>query len=145
MKWFETEDRVRFNEVDESGIAWHGHFMAWFEVGRMALLKKFDLLPKQISDLGYLAPVINLKCDFKQPVFFGDPIIIRVRAHQPGTSTLVFQYEILRKKDQILMAKGETTQVLMTTKKEIVSSLQGKFEKRIRMLLDCFRNDRNGR
>ncbi len=143
MKWFETEDTVRFNEVDEWGIAWYGHYMAWFEVGRMALLRKFDLLPKQIVELGYLAPVINLKCDYKQPAFFGDRLLIRVRAEKPEIAALVFKFEILRKEDQSLLARGETTQVLMTKNKKMIYALKGELEKRIIVLVDCFRDERD--
>ena len=45
MQWTEKEETVRFNEVDEWGMAWHGHYIAWFEAGRMYLLRQFDLLP----------------------------------------------------------------------------------------------------
>ncbi len=72
MKWIETEETVRFNEVDEWGTAWHGHYLAWFEAGRLALLRQFDLTPKQMVALGYIAPVIRLECDFKHPAACGD-------------------------------------------------------------------------
>jgi len=51
MQWIATEETVRFNEVDEWGMAWHGHYLAWFEAGRLALLRQFDLTPKQIGAL----------------------------------------------------------------------------------------------
>ena len=94
MKWFEVEETVRFNEVDEWGIVWYGNYMAWFEVGRMALLRQFDLLPKNMVELGYIAPVINLKCDFKQPASSGDRIIIRVTVEKPEIAALIFKFEI---------------------------------------------------
>ena len=43
MQWIETEETVRFNEVDEFGMVWYGNYAAWFEVGRMSLLEHFDL------------------------------------------------------------------------------------------------------
>ena len=55
MHWLEVEEKVRFNEVDEWSMVWYGNYMAWFEIGRMALLKKFDLLPRQMVELGYLS------------------------------------------------------------------------------------------
>ncbi len=142
MKWFEIEDTVRFNEVDEWGIVWYGNYMAWFEVGRMALLQKFDLKPRQIVELGYMAPVIKLKCDYKQPAFSGDRIIIRVRVEKPEIAALICKFEILRKEDEVLLAKGETTQVLMTTNKKMVYALKGEIEKRITVLIDCFLDDK---
>ena len=115
MTYDETEVVVRFQEVDEWGIAWHGHYVGWFEVGRMELLRKFDLLPRQFSEMGYIAPVVNLKCDFKEPARSGDHILIRTTVLKPEKAALVFCFEIHRKEDRRLLAKGETTQVVMTT------------------------------
>ena len=115
MKYDETEVIVRFQEVDEWGITWHGHYVGWFEVGRMELLRKFDLLPRQFMEMGYIAPVVNLKCDFKEPAKSGDHITIRTTVLKPEKAALVFCFEIYRKEDRKLLAKGETTQVLMTT------------------------------
>jgi len=136
MKWFEVEDTVRFNEVDEWGIVWYGNYMAWFEVGRMALLRQFDLLPKNMVELGYIAPVINLKCDFKQPASSGERIIIRVTVVKPEIAALIFKFEILRKEDRILLARGETTQVLMTTNRKMIYFLKGEIKERIMELVD---------
>ena len=139
MQWVETEDVVRFNEVDEWGMAWHGHYMAWFEVGRMALLRRFDLLPKQMVELGYIAPVIRLTCDFKQPASCGDSIIIRTTAVKPEIAALTFKFEVLHKDNRTLLAYGETTQVLLTTEKKMIYRLTGELEKRIDHLVNFCR------
>ena len=135
MQWIETEDVVRFNEVDEWGMAWHGHYVAWFEVGRMALLRQFDLLPKQMVELGYVAPVIRLTCDFKHPAGSGDAIIIRTTVVKPEIAALIFKFEILLNKNRTLLAHGETTQVLLTTAKKMVYRLTGELEKRVKRLV----------
>ncbi len=131
MKYDETEVVVRFQEVDEWGIAWHGHYVGWFEVGRMELLRKFDLLPRQFTEMGYIAPVVNLKCDFKEPARSGDHIVIRVTVLKPEKATLTFCFEIYRKEDQKLLAKGETTQVLMTTGGKLLYYLPDEIKNKI--------------
>lgn len=137
MQWVETEETVRFNEVDQLGMVWYGHYMAWFEVGRMSLLRRFDLLPKQMVELGYIAPVITLKCDFKHPAACGDLIIIRTTAVKPEIAALTFKFEILLKEEQdTLLARGETTQVLLTTDNKMIYRLSGELEKRINNLLN---------
>ena len=136
MQWVETEEIVRFNEVDEWGMAWYGHYMAWFEVGRLSLLRRYDLLPRQMVDLGYIAPVINLQCDFKNPVGSGDRIVIRTTVAKPEVAALTFKFEILLKENRTLLAQGETTQVLLTTNKKMIYRLSGEFEKRIRNLVN---------
>ncbi len=114
MKYDETEIKVRFNEVDSWGIVWHGHYIAWFEVGRMALLKKFHLLPQDFSQMGYIAPVVDLKCFFKEPARMEEEILIRTSILKPTKAALTFRFQILRKKDGKLLASGEEIQVLLT-------------------------------
>jgi acyl-CoA thioester hydrolase len=135
MKWVEKEETVRFNEVDEWGMAWYGNYMAWFEVGRMFLLRQFNLLPKDMVDLGYIAPVINLKCDYKRPASSGDRIIIRTTVVKPEIAALIFKFEIFLKNNRSLLARGETTQVLMTIDKKMVYRLTGELKNRINKLV----------
>ena len=42
MKYHETTMQVRFYEIDAYGVAWHGHYVGWFEVGRNELTERFD-------------------------------------------------------------------------------------------------------
>jgi acyl-CoA thioester hydrolase len=135
MQWVETEEVVRFNEVDEWGMAWYGHYMAWFEIGRMSLLERFDLLPGQMVELGYIAPVVSLKCDFKYSATCGDRIIIRTTVVKPEIAALKFKFEIFLKENRTLLAQGETTQVLLTTKRKMIYRLTGELENRINNLV----------
>jgi len=135
MQWVEKEETVRFNEVDEWGMAWHGHYIAWFEAGRMALLRRFDLLPKQLVALGYIAPIIRIQCEYKNPAESGDEIVIRTTAIKPEIAALIFRFEIIRKTDRILLAQGESTQVLLTIEKKMIYKIQGELEKRINNLV----------
>jgi len=140
MQWVETEDTVRFNEIDEWGMAWYGHYMAWFEIGRMSLLRRFDLLPKQLVELGYIAPVINVTCDYRHPAACGDAIIIKTTAIKPEIAALTFKFEILHKEGETLLARGKTTQVLLTSDNKMIYRLSGDLEKRINHMLDyCMR------
>lgn len=141
MKWIETKETVRFNEVDEWGIAWHGHYLAWFEAGRMELLRQFDLMPADLVELGYIAPIINLKCDYKHPVTSGEKIIIRVTAVKPEIAALIFKFEILLNENHTLLARGETTQVLLTTDRKMIYRISGDLERRIHNLIDFCSQD----
>ena len=132
MRWSEIEETVRFNEVDEWGIAWYGHYMAWFEAGRMDLLRRFDLLPRQMVELGFIAPLVKLECEFKRPVSYGDVIVIRTTVVKPEIAALIFRFEVLLKGDRSLVARGRTTQVLLAGEdKKMVYRIDGELERRI--------------
>lgn len=139
MRWIETEETVRFNEVDQWGMAWYGHYLAWFEVGRMALLRRFRLLPEDMVALGFIAPVIRVKCDYKHPASSGDRIVIRTSVVKPEIAALIFKFEILLKETRTLLAKGETTQVLLNTERKMIYRLRGEVEKRIHELVSYCR------
>lgn len=139
MRWTETEETVRFNEVDEWGIAWHGHYVAWFEAGRMDLLRRFDLLPHQMVELGYIAPVIRLECEFKHPAKCGDRICIQTTVFKPEIAALNFRFKILLKENQILLARGESTQVLLTNENKMIYRLGGELGNRINNLVEFCR------
>jgi acyl-CoA thioester hydrolase len=136
MIFDETEIRVRFNEVDSWGIVWHGHYIAWFEVGRSALLSKFQLSPQDFTRLGYIAPVIDLKCSYKEPARLGDEIILRTTVLKPTKAALTFQFEVLRKKDRKLLVSGEETQVLLTLDGKMLYYIPPELEERLKPLFD---------
>ncbi|WP_243689109.1 acyl-CoA thioesterase [Geotalea toluenoxydans] len=54
VNFHETLIKVRFNEVDAYRVAWHGHYVAWMEIGRNDLAERFDVGVEQISDAGFM-------------------------------------------------------------------------------------------
>ena len=131
MRFDETEVRVRFYEADMWGMGWHGHFVGWYEVGRMELARKFDLLPSHFSEIGCVAPVINLNIDYKSMARFDDVLTIRTAVKVPTKAALTFIYEAVRKEDGALLAKGETTQVLLNGKGELIYMMPEILKERI--------------
>jgi acyl-CoA thioester hydrolase len=144
MKYDETEIRVRFNEVDSWGMVWHGHYIAWFEVGRMALLGKFQLLPQDFSRMGYLAPVVDLKCAYKEPARLDEEILIRTTIVKPTKAALPFLFQVLRKSDRKLLASGEETQVLLTLDGKMLYYLPQDLQEKLRLLLDYLEEPESG-
>jgi len=41
--------RVRYAETDQMGVAYHGDYFAWFEVGRTDLLRQPDQLRRRLQ------------------------------------------------------------------------------------------------
>lgn len=136
MKYDETELLVRFNEVDSWGMVWHGHYIAWFEVGRQALMHKFHLLPDDFTRMGYTAPVVDLKCVFKEPARFHDEILVRTTVLKPTKAALTFRFQILRKSDGKLLASGEETQVLLTVDGRMLYIIPQDLRERLQPLFD---------
>jgi len=86
---------VRFNEVDTYGVAWHGHYVAWLEVGRNDLARRFDLDAAAIAAAGYLAPVVDLSLRFKRPARFGEELRVVTSACRTESATIRFDGRIV--------------------------------------------------
>jgi acyl-CoA thioester hydrolase len=111
MNYHETTVSVRFNEIDAYRVAWHGHYVAWMEIGRSALAGRFGLDAFQLAELGYLGPVVNLEVKFLRPARYGDQLTIRTRMRRSETATLVFESLIIGQ-DGTKLASGLTSHAL---------------------------------
>lgn len=111
MNYHESSIKVRFNGVDAYRVAWHGHYVAWMEIGRSALAGRFGLDAFQLTELGYLGPVVNLEIKYLRPARFNDELTIRTRIIPSESATLVFESLILDC-DGLKLAAGLTTHAL---------------------------------
>ena len=111
MTWHETPLTVRFNEVDAYQVAWHGHYVAWMEVGRNDLAGRFDLNAEQIGVAGYRAPVVNLELKFKRPARFNEQLVIGTAVRRTESASLEFLSRITGE-DGVIIATGRTVHVL---------------------------------
>src|SRR5271157_3166853 len=95
MNFHETAITVRFNEIDAYQVAWHGHYVAWMEVGRNDLAGRFGLNADDIAAEGFLAPVVVLELKFLRPTRFDDELRIRTSLKRMETATLEFVCAII--------------------------------------------------
>lgn len=102
---------VRFNEVDSYGVAWHGHYVAWMEIGRNALAGRFGLDAEQLGELGYLAPVIDLGLKYRRPARYNEELLICTLARRTEAATLEFSCRIIAA-DGTVYASGRTVHAL---------------------------------
>ncbi len=116
MKYHETLLQVRFYEVDAYGMAWHGHYVGWFEAGRNDLSKRYEMGPLQLREMNLLAPVVELNCQFKLPATFDDPLIIQTTIEKTEVAKLIFHYRVLSQASRKVLATGSTTHVLTDLK-----------------------------
>lgn len=110
-----TEQDVKFSEVDSLGIVWHGHYLRYFEDGREAFGKKYNMGYLDFFSNGYVVPIVNVQCDYKQVLRYGDRIIIEV-TYIPGPSAKInFEYRIINAETKELVVTGSTVQVFLSS------------------------------
>lgn len=110
-----TSIRIRFSETDALGIAWHGNFLTYFEDGRDAFGEKYGLHYLDIFNNGYVAPIVNVNCDYKKMIYYGDTILIDTIYKNCASSKLILTYRIYTPETNETIATGSTTQVFLDT------------------------------
>jgi acyl-CoA thioester hydrolase len=134
MKYHETSLQVRFYEVDAYGVVWHGHYVGWFETGRNDLTQRFQMGPLQLKEMNFLAPVVELDCQFKFPATFGNSLIIQTTMERTEVAKLIFHYRVLGKEDGKVLATGSTTHVLTDLKGNLLYRVPREVLERIEVM-----------
>jgi acyl-CoA thioester hydrolase len=111
VNYHETAIKVRFNEIDAYHVAWHGHYVAWMEVGRSELAGQFGLDADQLVAEGYLAPVVTLELQYRKPLRYAEEVCIRTTIRRTDTATLEFACQIVGAHGA-LAASGRTIHAL---------------------------------
>lgn len=73
-----VEVEVPFHDVDALNVAWHGHYVKYFELARCALLRRFDYDYPQMQVSGYLWPIVECYLKYVRPSSYGQ--MLRVEA-----------------------------------------------------------------
>jgi acyl-CoA thioester hydrolase len=103
--------RVRFEEVDQLGIVWHGRYPSYFEDGRVAFGDRYGLSYHAFRKNLTVAPVVQMHVDYRHPLVFDDVISIEIRMHWTEAARINFSYDIFTSAGT-LAATGYTVQLL---------------------------------
>lgn len=87
--------RPRFNEIDHYGVVWNGHFVNYFETGRLALCKQFGFDMELLSKLGLFLPVYKYEVTMTKPVLPTDEMTVAVRATELSESAMIFSHLLI--------------------------------------------------
>jgi acyl-CoA thioester hydrolase len=105
--------RVRYAETDQMGVAYHGNYFIWFEVGRSQYCNDCGFSYRDLEgELGYYLIVAEASCRYKNSARYEDELIITTQLKQLTRRTMRFSYEIKRD-DGAVIATGETLHILI--------------------------------
>jgi len=101
--------RVRYPETDRMGIAWHGHYLTWFELGRTEWMRDAGCPYGKLEDEeGIFFPVIGVGAEYRAAARYDDRLCVRTRLVKLGGARVRFEYEVLREETDQLLATGFT-------------------------------------
>lgn len=101
---------VPFHDVDAMNVAWHGHYVKYFEIARCALLRQFNYDYPQMQASGYLWPVVECHLKYIKPALYGQKLLVTATL-QEYENRLKIAYEIRDAASGERLTKGYTTQL----------------------------------
>lgn len=101
---------VPFHDVDAMDVAWHGHYVKYFELARCALLRSFDYDYPQMQASGYLWPIVECHLKYVRPARYGQHLRVEATLLE-YENRIRIGYEIRDIASGERVTKGYTTQV----------------------------------
>ncbi len=104
--------QVKFNEVDMLGIAWHGHYVGFFDDARATISQQYGIGYLKFYDNGIMAPVKTVHVDFIHPLRFMEQITIEAIFHYSLASRINSEF-IVRDSSEKICATGYSIQMML--------------------------------
>ena len=102
MYSFEIKLRVRYGETDQMGFAYYGVYAQYYEVGRVELLRSLGISYKEIEEMGFALPVVNLNINYKRPGYYDNLITIKTTIKDMPSSRITFYCELFNEQEELL-------------------------------------------
>jgi acyl-CoA thioester hydrolase len=107
-KKFYSGIRVIYADTDAMGIAYHGNYAKWFEIGRTEFLRQIGYPYATLEKEGIWLPVVELVIKYKQPALYDDILSIACWADDLRGASVIMRYEVKRKVSGELLVDGYT-------------------------------------
>jgi acyl-CoA thioester hydrolase len=115
----EIEERVRYSETDQMGVAHNKNYFEWFEIGRTEYCRQKGVSYKEIEAQGYYLVVVEAFCKYRKPLSYDEIFVIRVSLREITPKKVIFDYELLTKAGRKLIASGYTVHIVTNAKAEV--------------------------
>ncbi|MDP3312972.1 thioesterase family protein [Lutibacter sp.] len=111
----EMQFRVRYAETDQMGVAYHGNYAQYIEMGRTEWLRNLGFSYKKLEEFGVMLPLINLNINYLKPAKYDDLLTLKTTLLKRPSARIEFGYELFNE-NQELLTTGQTTLVFVNMK-----------------------------
>ncbi len=107
--------KVQFYDLDPMEVVWHGNYVRYLEQARCALLDRIGYNYVEMSESGFVWPVVDLRVKYVRAIRFAQEIKIRAELTE-YENRLRIDYRITDAATGETLTKAQTTQVAVNAK-----------------------------
>lgn len=100
--------KAQYYETDQMGIIHHSNYLRWFEEARIDFMEQMGLSYASFEQLGIMIPVLNISCEYKQPVRFNNNVLIHSVINSFNGIKMSITYTITDAENKVTYSTGET-------------------------------------
>ena len=108
-----TRIRPEFYDLDPMGVVWHGNYPRFLEIGRCALMERIGYSYPEMTESGFLWPVVHLQLKYVRPAKLHQALEVVATLTEYHTRLKV-DYEIRDAASGEVITKGYTVQVAVS-------------------------------
>ncbi|MCA1761714.1 MAG: acyl-CoA thioesterase [Cryomorphaceae bacterium] len=110
----EIQMRVRYAETDKMGYVYYGNYAAYFEMGRVELLRSLGISYRSLEDSGIILPVRDFSIRYIKPAYYDDLLTLETRLTELPERRIHFEYTLYNGAKDVL-CRAETTLVFVNS------------------------------
>ena len=85
-------------------VVHHANYIRWFEIGRVAYLRRIGITLGALMEAGYVFPITKVGAEYHAPGHFDDELVIEATATALTKAKMVFSYRILNHAGTLLVS-----------------------------------------
>lgn len=113
-----TQIRVRYAETDMMGIAYHGNYLPWLEIGRTELLREHGFPYAELERRGFRLPVLEVNVRYLRPALYDDVLTVETTLTEKPSVRIRLEYRVVR--GDTVLATGHTMHAFLNHQNEPV-------------------------
>ena len=94
--------RVYVEDVDFMGIVYHANYLCYLERSRTEVLRTYELLLSELSELNILFAINELSIKYRSPAKLDDLLTVVTEIKEVKASSFVFAQIIINQYEQII-------------------------------------------
>lgn len=99
---------VELGDTDMARFIHYASVIRYFDVGLRNVLEATDLSFQKLFDRGLGLPIVNVSCDYRHPMYYGDELTIQTDIADLSEKTMTLEFTLTNENNTIT-AEGSLT------------------------------------
>lgn len=112
---------AQYYETDQMGIIHHSNYIRWFESARIWYMHEIGVDYRQMEESGIISPVLEIECQYRSMVRFGDIVEIVPKIEQYNGIKLSISYTIIDHQTKEVRTTGSSRHCFLNKEGRILS------------------------